>query len=111
MLLNTTAWCPIVCGLQFKTAGAFTLSYSTNASQFWSGLTALTGEPISQADSSLIESMEYEHCDEEDSMVMTCTPTDLLDLYLCLIGPTCHRPTLAGALRSWKLQHGHLLCS
>lgn len=47
--------------------GAFTLSYSTDASLYWSGLTRLTGAPGSQMEKPIMQWMEEEHCTVIDS--------------------------------------------
>ena len=52
---------------QFKKKGAFTLSYSTDASIYWGGLTRLTGVPTPQSERPLLESLAAEHTDAADS--------------------------------------------
>ena len=52
---------------EFVKQGAFTLSYSTDASLYWAGLSRITGAPGDQTQRPLIEAMEEEHCAEADS--------------------------------------------
>jgi len=47
--------------------GAFTLSYSTDASLYWNGLTRLTGPPGSQLEKPVMAWMDDEHCNSIDS--------------------------------------------
>ena len=47
--------------------GAFTLSYSTDASLYWKGLTRLTGAPGSAMERPVVAFMCGEHCDAVDS--------------------------------------------
>ena len=48
-------------------AGAFVLTYSTNASLFWSGISRITGPPTSQLEQPILTSIEDEHVNANDS--------------------------------------------
>lgn len=47
--------------------GAFTLSFSTDASLYWNGLSRITGSPGSQMEKPIMTWMEEEHCSSVDS--------------------------------------------
>ena len=52
---------------QAKKSGAFTLSYSTDASLYWGGLKRLTGPPVDQTRNTLDHAMAAEHTQSADS--------------------------------------------
>jgi len=54
---------------KFKKSGAFTLSYSTDASLYWAGLTKLLGDPPSAIECPVEKGMRAEHCEAIDSNV------------------------------------------